>query len=350
MRKIGGIFVFVMLVLACKKESLSDEAAVLDYEVTGLTMPSLTLDQVFIDESNRIISLLFTEMIPADSFPISFVPVLSLSPGATSMPASGETVVVNSMEDPVEYKVTAEDGSSNTYYLLVRGDQLSNSDLEDWYTTSGLNGRSYKEPGKDAHTTIWATANSGTSAYNVYGTIPSVSGENTVAEITTGLTSLIPLTAGTLYTGKFDLNGAINNPTNPREATIMGIPFTLRPVAFKFKYTYEPGSRYIKATLNDPGNIFGGFTVEDLEGVDKFTAYAILEVRNGENVVEIARAELSSSEVKETLTEITIPFTYAGSQKPTHLTVLFSSSKDGEWYTGAVGSKLTVDDIELIYE
>jgi hypothetical protein len=212
-----------------------------------------------------------------------------------------------------------------------------------------MNGASYNEPGKHVQTTLWSTANYGTSIYGVYCTVPVTEGENTLVRITTGTTSMIPITAGTLFTGKFDINGAIRNPANPREAVLFGIPFRLRPVALKFSYTYEPGDRYIKATLNNPSNLFGGFTMEELEGEDMFTAYAVLEIREGTVVTEVARAEIISGEIQNGFMELTLPFVYNDSRKPTHITVVFTSSKDGDLYTGAVGSTLTVDNVELVY-
>jgi hypothetical protein len=158
------------------------------------------------------------------------------------------------------------------------------------------------------------------------------------------------VTAGTLYTGRFDLNGAINNPTDPRKASILGIPFVLRPVAIKFRYSYNPGEQYVKATPKNPDNIFGGFNITDIPGEDMFSIYAYLEVRHGDSNVEIGRAEISSGVLQSDLTEITIPFTYTSSSKPTHINLVMASSKDGHLYTGAVGSVLTVDDLELIYE
>ena len=97
--------------------------------------------------------------------------------------------------------------------------------------------------------------------------------------------------------------------------------------------------------------ILGGFTVDTLlDGTDEFSFWADLEVRNGDNVRNIGRAELKSSETVEDLTEISIPFVYTSEEKPTHISVVFASSTAGGDFKGAVGSTLIVDDLELIYE
>jgi hypothetical protein len=345
-----SIVLFILLTLSsCKKEQLSSDTTILNYSVTNLSRPGLILDEIYIDKSNHIISLLALNAIPVDSLPLSFTATLALAAGATSMPVSGGTITLSSKDEAEKYTISAENGSKVDYYVVLRDNQIPNSGFEDWYTASGLNGITYQEPGKLAATSVWATANSGTSIYNVYGTVPVVNDGNTVVQITTGVTTLVPITAGTIFTGKFDVNGALNNPTDPKKATFFGIPFSLRPSGIKFKYAFHPGSRYIRATLNNPANIFAGFTVTDIAGEDSCTAYAILETRDGANVLEVGRADTAMGDLQDVMKEILLPITYTSEEKPTHISIVFSSSKGGEQYTGAVGSTLTIDDLELIY-
>jgi hypothetical protein len=334
---------------ACKKEDLSNVASIADFHISDLSPSGLVPDTVVVDDLSQTISLMFPESLPAESYPVSFVANFGLTAGTTSSPVSGATFLISDREDYDLLTLTAEDGSKYEYGILLRDNQIPNSGFEDWYSTSGMDGRSYNEPGLNARSTVWATANYGTSMYGVYGTKPLADGDNTLAQIKTGETSLIPLTAGTLFNGRFDVSGAISNPTNPRKAVIFGIPFALRPTAFRFRYTYQPGDRYIKATLKNSSNLFGGFNITDLEGGDMFSAYAVLEAREGAQVTEIGRAEINSGETQDVFLELTIPFAYTSSKKPTHIYVVFTSSKDGDLYTGAVGSTLTVDKMELIY-
>ncbi len=342
-------FLFLFLQTSCKKEQQSGDTRLTDLLVTGLSWDSYTLDTVIIEERDKTINLLFKEGIPAEAFPVQFSAVPVLSAEASSFPASGETVTINSKDDAFKYTITAEDGSREDYYILIRDNQLADAGFENWFTKSGLNGNTYKEPGKNAATTFWATANQGTSIYSVYGTQPVVLPGNTLAQISTGETSSVPVTSGTLFTGKFDINGAINHPTDPKKATQFGIPFILQPDSIQFEYSYQPGSRYVRATLNDPSSIFGGFTVTDIAGSDCFTAYAMLEARDGEQITELARAEIVSGALQPEMKRISIPFVYQSSQKPTHITVVFASSKDGDLFTGAVGSTLKIDNVVLIY-
>jgi hypothetical protein len=350
MKNLLSVLLLVLLVCSCKKDDLSSDASIVSFSVTDVSRPGMNLDRVYLDGTGRTISLLFADQIPADSLPLDVTATLTLPAGATSVPASGETITFSSMDLGLKYIVTAEDGTKAEHYVMLRDNQLQNSDFEDWYSANGMNGVPYEEPGKSAVSTLWASANSGTSIYGVYGTVPVLVGDNTVAQITTGETLMVPVTSGTIFTGKFDLNGAIDHPTDPSQSMLYGVPYSLQPSGIKFKYSYVPGSRYVKATLNDPGNIFGGFTVEDIEGEDMMTFYAYLEVRDGDNVREIARASFDSGDLQETMIEKTVPFIYTSLEKPTHIVVVFASSKNGAEFTGAVGSVLTVDDLELLYE
>jgi hypothetical protein len=341
--------VLILLFLACNKDNLSKDATLLGMEITEINRQGISADTTFVDQTNHLVSIMLEQDIPADSFPVTLKALCKLPAGASVSidPVAG--ITFNEMDQPESISVTAEDGTHVVFTVLLRGTQIPNSGFEDWYSASGLNGQNYLEPGKSEESTVWATANSGTSIYAVYGTIPVVSNDNTIAHIVTGETSSIPITSGTLFTGKFDINGAISNPTDPKKATKFGIPFTLRPAGMKFKYSFVPGTRYIQGTLKNPNNIFGGFNITDLVGQDKFTAYAILEHRTDANITEVGRLDFVSSTLQNELTEIEIPFNYSSSLKPTHITVVFASSKDGDLFTGAVGSTLEVDDLELVY-
>jgi hypothetical protein len=349
MKSIVILFSLSLMLLACKKEELSSLAEVLDFSADSISLTGIALEKVDIDSKNQIISLLFNRFLPEDSFPVSFTSNLVISEGATSVPPSGQKVVFNIKDEGFKYTITAEDGSKKDYYVLLRDTQLPNSGFENWYLTAGMDGVSYKEPGKSKYTTIWATANYGTSMYKQYCTQPLIQDENTLVKIITGVAGPIPVTAGTIFTGRFDINGAINNPSDPSQATIMGIPFCWRPSGIKFKYSYQPGDHYIRATLKNPNNIFGGFTIEDIPGGDSLTFYATLEIHDGSIVTEIGRAEFYSGEIQSTLIPVTANFNYTSALSPTHISVVFSSSKHGEEFTGAVGSLLIIDDIELLY-
>ena len=171
-----------------------------------------------------------------------------------------------------------------------------------------------------------------------------------MVKIETVSTVALPVVAGALYLGEFDLDGAIQDPTNPVAAAKLGIPFFARPNAVQFKYAFKSGEQLVQAELKDPGNLFGGFNVTDLEGKDKFGVQAVLEKRKGSIIELIAKVSFESNEDIETPTELKLNLQYFSEEEPTHFYISFSPSLDGGTFKGAVGSILIIDDIQLIYE
>ena len=67
--------------------------------------------------------------------------------------------------------LNAESGDEQIWYVYLRDNQLPNSGFEDWHQTVGLNNQPMYQPGSDEETTLWTTANMGSSTYGIYGTI-----------------------------------------------------------------------------------------------------------------------------------------------------------------------------------
>jgi len=65
----------------------------------------------------------------------------------------------------------------------------------------------------------------------------------------------------------------------------------------------------------------------------------------------IAYGEYTSSETVSTYKQLEIPLEYrATNRTPKYIIVVASSSKYGDYYIGGVGSKLWLDEMELVYE
>lgn len=349
MKKLIVFFLIIPLFSCTKDEIKSDEAEILNFSVapTENFIPSETV----IDNENYQIQVFTTNSLSDDKFPVVLVPEIEISQGASITPPSGASISYESVDDLIKYTVVSESGENSVdYYVNIKDLQIPNSDFEDWYEKLGMNGKRFMEPGMHEETTVWATANMGTSSFGVYGTTPLIDGDNTMVQIETGTTEAVPITGGTLFLGKFDINGAIENPTNPEAATDFGIPFVSRPIAIKFKYKYQAGPILIQATLNDPGNIFGGFTTEEITGTDEFSIFAALEKRVDDVVSVIGETEIKSNQTISTMTEMTLTITYSSEDTPTHFYIVFASSSDAAFYKGAIGSTLIIDDLELVYE
>jgi hypothetical protein len=341
---------FLISLLSCEDdEPILDAYDLLGFEVeaTGEFDPYLT----YIDTTSKQILVFSSADLDLNSFPLSLSPVVTVSPGASVSPSSGSPVVFDDPEDFVKYTITAQDGiGSDEYIFTIRDNQIPNAGFENWFEETGMNSQPFLQPGKYLESSVWTTTNMGTSIYSIYGTTPLQDGNNKMAKIETVETVAIPLVAGAMYLGKFNLDAAIADPGNFTAAAELGIPFFAKPTAVQFKYSFESGDQLIQAVLKDPGNLFGGFDVYNLEGTDKFGIQAILEKRTGDNVTIIAEAIFESGLETDTMTELNMELQYLSNDDPTHFHISFSPSVDGGMFKGAIGSTLVIDELKMIYE
>ena len=258
--------------------------------------------------------------------------------------------------NPVSVYVTAEDESKAHYILKVKKEalepQLDNADFKDWYLVSGDD---YQEPGISESSTIWATGNAGVVTLGQANAVPVTIEGQTAVELKTvnlPLGQFIGqgMAAGTIFTGKFELN-----ISQPLESTKIGIPFVASPKGFSVKYIYQPGEPY----KNGYGTV--------LDKTDSCDMYVLLENKSGDIVKRVATAWIRSGDQIDYLTEISESFTYGSLPSGTpayqlpadgfanatdeinQITVVFTSSAYGANFEGGVGSTLIATDIKLIY-
>jgi Putative carbohydrate metabolism domain/Domain of unknown function (DUF5018) len=305
-----------------------------------------------IDQDSLVIRL---TVAPTANLASLYADSITLSSYASISPGAG---VIQDFSQPVVYTVTAEDGSTANYTVIVtRGSstpQLDNSSLDDWYTPAGKN---FQEPGKDENT-IWATGNAGVVTLTSANVNPTViAGTDRASEmVTKDLGALGQLTgqrmaAGTTFTGRFVLDIA-----NPLNSTIFGVPFTGSPKSFTASYTYAPGAPY----RDGRGNI--------LSKEDSCDIYLLLENRDNNQVKRLATGWFRNGATVGTFTDITVPLTY-GALPPgtptyqfpanglfgtaadpvTHITFVAASSAYGASYEGGTNTKLVVNNIRMNY-
>lgn len=354
----------VALLSACiKDEPLSREADIIEIIVEG----DAFLDRS-ISEDNRI------ELILSDKADLTKITtILTLTPYATVTPESG-TPIDLSYGKKVVYTVTSQDGNYKKDYIVKVGNIKMKYEFEEWETAG-----SGKFPYPILTDPSWSNANSGVVMALVIGALKEferfptkdttlcVNGQYAASLQTIKGGKIIgknySIFAGNLLRGDFSANMA--NPlkslklgrNHPREVG--------KPTHFKGFYKYTPGPVMIGAN----GNPIPGRT-------DEMSMYAALfrvtkgaapdkEFLDGESILisenVVARAEwrpdakgLIENEAINGFVEFSIPFTYTGPLDydlyDYRLTIVCSSSKDGNLYEGAVGSTLIVDDLEIVCE
>jgi hypothetical protein len=167
--------------------------------------------------------------------------------------------------------------------------------------------------------------------------------------------------AASLYTGQF------NSLVGANGAKIdFGREFTTRPTQLKGWFRYTTGTidycgsgqpaNTVKEGDTDLWSAYivlttGGYTLDntDMAGTSK-DFNALLNDPNDTFVVGYGALPDASCVAAGDWTQFTIDIKYKNLvTKPTHVIVVFSSSKYGDYFTGSTSSLLYLDDLELVY-
>ncbi|MBL7933459.1 MAG: PCMD domain-containing protein [Bacteroidia bacterium] len=343
----GLVGLMVLFFFSCiKKEPLCPEA---DIEVFTFDA-KYKVSETFIDQANRKIALYLTD----EAFKKGLAPQITTSKGAKLSPASGDSIHFNKN---IKYTVQSESGEYSKTYDVVVIHNISNYEFnfEKWAQNEN---DKYEFPLEDDGTQLWSSGNPGAAIAGV-GKSPSfyptrsVSdgyGGSKAAEMVTlkgtPITEIIgiKLIAGSIFYGNFNSQNAL---VDPPSATEFGQPFVGRALVFKGYYKYSPGPAF----QDKSGNVIPNVS-------DSCSIYAVLfrgsNRLNGKNILSsdsiVAKAVLKDRSAKATFTYFEIPFEYtfnANLSGPLMLAIVASSSYKGDEYSGAVGSKLIVDQLTI---
>lgn len=274
------------------------------------------------------------------------VPSSDISVSGTSFTA---TLSGLSASTTYKYRVSVDGtaGSEQTF-TTVAAVALENGKLENW----SQDGKVWNPNAADADP-FWGTGNPGAASFIGNLTEPtdeSISGKAALLETKN---AIIKLGAGNLFTGDFQLDG-LNGLLH------FGRPFTSFPTALRLYY------KYTSTTINMIGDNVGDLASMKGESdichiyialSDKSEPY---EIRNNPSKRQlfdkddaniIAYGEFSSNQSTSSYKQIEIPLEYRYTNRtPKYIIIVASSSKYGDYYIGGVGSKLWLDEMELVYE
>nr|WP_227462020.1 PCMD domain-containing protein [Odoribacter sp. OF09-27XD] len=167
------------------------------------------------------------------------------------------------------------------------------------------------------------------------------------------------ITAGTIFTGKFKMKiSALNNPP---AMTHFGIPFTLKPISISVDAKYIAGSQ-LQQSVKESGK----YKLHNLTGTDSGRIWVKILHWGGKGALEyhekpvpdltiLGEGELIFDGKNQTLKNwhtYTIPIEYNSAYnhiEPTHIAIVMTSSRKGDIFIGAVGSKLTADNVVINY-
>ena len=368
--------IFALALSSCFK----DEAPNAECDIIEASLHVDNPTDIFYNPTDTLVRVLYTD--DNISFSVrrkadltSLAPTFRITDGATISPASGS--VHDFSKGPVIYTVTSEDKEWSRSYkvsfipvIRTSKDTLS-FNFEDYHLDSKDKYYIWCEKHEDGNMyDDWATGNAGYGLTNgsagpeAYpSTVLDEGYEGKGVKLVTcstgpfGQMVKLPLAAGNLFLGTFDMSIALKTP---RLATGFGLPFDKKPKTFTGYYKYTPGEKF----QNKDESIVEG-------KVDEASVYAILYrnhdedgnpvVLNGDNVqtspLIVAKAIAANIVPTDKWTQFTVDFSYLEDfdldlleNRGYNLAVVFSSSADGAIFEGAIGSTLCIDNVKIICE
>ena len=281
----------------------------------------------------------------------STVPPANVSTSGNTFSA---TLTGLSASTTYKYRISV-DGSagSEQTFTTAAATPLENGAMEEW----SQDGKQWN-PWAAGNNAFWGTGNPGAAAFIGNLTTPTDESVKGQAALLETKNAIIKLGAGNIFTGDFALDG-LNGLLH------FGRPFTSFPTALRLYYKYTPAiisivGSSIEETL--PSSLKNMVGQSDLFHIyialsDKSEPY---EIRNNPDKRQlfdpndaniIAYGEYTSSEPVTSYKELEIPLEYrATNRTPKYIIIVASSSKYGDYYLGGVGSKLWLDEMELVYE
>ncbi len=276
-----------------------------------------------------------------------------------------------------EYEVRLVQGESISEvkaFKTGKPEQLANMGFEDW-TKTGKIWFPY-QPEKR----IWGSANPGVAAVSENTTTPEYNikteGNASVKMITGSAFGI--LAAGNLFTGQF---GHLQGTT---AHLYWGTPFTSRPSKLTGFYKYIPSTiTGAKETLSGAGGIKNPYydmngkmdcmqimvaliaegteVIKDINGNVINSAYRVISSKPGNPQLNpekpghdprvIAFGEIITDKTSlDGFEAFELPLKYYDDREPAYVIVIACSSAYGNFFTGAIGSQLYVDDFKFVYE
>ena len=261
-----------------------------------------------------------------------------------------------------EYKAYADEfEEENTKTFQTEGKyQIPNYNMEEWSLDKNSKKDNAYIAGPGETVTFWDSGNHGSMTMDVNLTTPNTDFQNgnTVAQLKSQYVNLWGIgkfAAGNLFVGEFGKTVGTSGAQLK-----FGRPYNgSHPSALKVNVNYRPGTvdysevNDLKKGETDQGQIYVALATSQFD-IDTGTANKKVFFNKDADII-LAYGEVTwDSEVGEnnSLQTITIPIEYydrAKTKEATHLIIVCSASKYGDYFTGSSTSVMYLDDFELEY-
>ena len=280
--------------------------------------------------------------------------------------ATAYTADIKGLQPSTTYQYRVEAGESSVdvqTFTTTEMLQLENTSFDDWCTDA--NNPKLLYPWAEGTTPYWETGNKGATTVGSSNSIPTddtSTGHGKAAHLESKYI-VIKFAAGNIFTGSYLRTDGTNGILG------FGRPFKAFPSKLTFDYKYrtsiinkvgDEALRYMEGRP-DSSQIYitlwhiGENDYEEYNG-EKFPL--IIRTRPSERHLfspndkrVVAYAQLTQGNDVNEWTSHTLELKYKDNTHiPTHIQVVASSSKYGDYFTGGVGSLLVLDNLKLHYE
>ncbi|MDE6322249.1 MAG: PCMD domain-containing protein [Muribaculaceae bacterium] len=262
---------------------------------------------------------------------------------------------ISHLEPVTSYEVRAYSGEDFGAVITVTTGtepQLPNSSFDSWW----LDGKIWC-PWAEGTEPFWGTGNKGATTLGPSNTVPTTetsTGTGQAAMLQTkfvGIGMLGKLAAGNIFAGTYVRTEGTNGVLD------FGRPFTQRPTRLRghLKYKTAPissASGDFAALKGEPDTCIVWIALTDAQ-----TPFEIRTNPNNRHLFDrnaadvIAYGEFTSGASIPDYIEFEIPLEYNATDRiPNYILVTASASKYGDYFVGADGATLYVDDFELLYD
>lgn len=246
--------------------------------------------------------------------------------------------------------------------------QLYNMNFDDW-SQSGKGWYPYGADVPDADKAVWTTANRGTASLGRNTTEPeeafvAVAGEGKRAAKLSSQYIVMKFASGNIFTGEFcglkGMSGA---------DLAWGVPFTGRPKSLRGFYCYQPSTvnysddkhkdmmgktdiGQIQVILADwDKNSWSGYPSGAIDDRGRFHVVnsdeQFIDYENDPAIIGYGNFEFGKW--MDAYEEFDIPITYRSDRIPSVVAIVSASSRYGDYFTGAAGTVLYLDEFSFTY-
>lgn len=277
------------------------------------------------------------------------------------------TACPTNLEDSTTYEyclaVNGIQANMGPVFMTEEATELYNGSFDLW---SQVDKTIYpNEVGKS----FWDTSNPGTTqGMGAMVNINPTQGNSSIVHTKDGKSAelktqhKVKLAAASLYAGSF---GGLVGSVIPKGAKInFGQPFTSRPISLHGFFQYAPvainyvgGSQpagTVKEGDNDICSIFIALAKDtyQVDNTDINTLLTEEKIKNSDQFIAYGELPIEQCiSTEKEWKEFNIPLKYKNTtDKPTHIIIVCTSSKYGDYFTGGDGSTMYLDDFSLIYD